>query len=266
MSWKDINEGGTNNTNLTLQAGESATVHIIGEPKSFWEHFFPSIQKSAICPHKGCAACNEETTKARLRHAFVVYDLGDDTVKVWAVSNTVALTVKNIWESYGGDLSEVDLDIKRTGTGLNTKYAVVPKKTKYNDTLIEGVELPNLDTIFTPATDEEIQSLLQSEIGDEATPSAAVSPKRPTPKTTKKAAKPVEESEAKEESSDEAKEPKADTQPKKTAADKISILRRILPKFSRLDTDTKREILSAFGKQTIAQLTAEELAQAEEMM
>ena len=262
MSWNDINEGGTSGNILSLQAGEKATVHIIGEPKSYWEHFFPNMQRSLICPHRGCPACNNDETKARLRHSFIVYDLGDKAIKTWTVSNTVALSVKNIWESYNGDLSSVDLEIKRTGTGLSTKYAVVPVKTKYEDSMIEGEELPDLDAIFTPATEEEIKSMLESEFGDEAGFEEEKEEKKPAAKKAAKKAKATPSEDKKEEApakEEETQKPAANT-------DRMNILRRCLPKFGKLDAESKKTILSAFGKANLAQLTADELLQAEEMM
>lgn len=261
MSWSDINEGGTSSNILSLQAGEKATVHIIGEPKSYWEHFFPNMQRSLICPHRGCPACNNDSTKARLRHSFVVYDLGDKAIKTWTVSNTVALSVKNIWESYDGDLSTVDLEIKRTGTGLSTKYAVVPVKTKYEDSMIEGEELPDLDAIFTPSTEEEIKSMLESETGEEI---ATEEEKKPAPKKSTKKAK--AENVPSEDKKEEAPQAPQETKKPEAGTDRMTILRRCLPKFSKLDAESKKTILSAFGKANLAQLTAEELLQAEGMM
>ena len=222
------------------------------------------MQRSLICPHRGCPACNNDETKARLRHSFVVYDLGDKAIKTWTVSNTVALSVKNIWESYDGDLSSVDLEIKRTGTGLNTKYAVVPVKTKYEDSMIEGEDLPDLESIFTPATEEEIKSMLESEVGDEEA-EQAVEKSKPAKPAAKKPAKKAVKAEAvgsedvKEEAPHETKKPE-------TSNDRMVLLRRCLPKFGKLDGETKKTILSAFGKANLAQLTADELLQAEEMM
>ena len=266
MSWKDINEGGTSGNILSLQAGEKATIHVIGEPKSYWEHFFPSMQRSLICPHRGCPACNNDETKARLRHSFIVYDLGDKSIKTWTVSNTVALSIKNIWESYNGDLSGVDLEIKRTGTGLSTKYAVVPVKTKYDDSMIEGEDLPDLDSIFTPATEEEIKSMLESELGDEAGFEEKEEKKPAAKKSTAKKAVKAEAVGSEDPKPQKESHTPQETKKPETSTDRMTILRRCLPKFGKLDGDSKKTILSAFGKANLAQLTAEELLQAEEMM
>lgn len=269
MSWKDITEGGGSAGILSLQAGESALVHVIGEPKSYWEHFFQSMQKSLICPHRGCPACNNDKTKARLRHSFVVFDLNEKQVKTWSVSNTVALSIKNIWESYGGNLDEVDLKVKRTGTGLSTKYSVVPVKTVYDEAMIEGVELPNLDAIFQSATEEEIKAMLEDELAERGEEEPAAEEEAPKKATTKKpAAKKAVKAEPVEEEEPVAEEPA----PVKTAApavgnaDRMTVLRRCLPKFGKLDAETKQTVLSAFGKKNLAQLTLEELLQAESMM
>lgn len=266
MSWKDINEGGTSGNILSLQAGEKVTVHVIGEPKSYWEHFFPNMQRSLICPHRGCPACNHDETKARLRHSFIVYDLGDKSIKTWTVSNTVALSVKNIWESYDGDLSSVDLEIKRTGTGLSTKYAVVPVKTKYDDSMIEGEELPDLDAIFTPATEEEIKSMLESEVGDEEAEQAVEKSKPATKKTTAKKAVKAEAVGSEDPQPQKESHTPQETKKPETNTDRMTILRRCLPKFSKLDADSKKTILSTFGKSNLAQFSADELLQAESMM
>lgn len=274
MAWKDINENGGTGGILSLQAGESALVHVIGEPKSFWEHFFQAMQRSLICPHRGCPACNNDKTKARLRHAFIVYDLNEKQIKTWTVSNTVALAVKNIWESYGGDLSEVDLKIKRTGTGLSTKYSVVPVKTSYDEEMIAGMDLPDLNATFAPATEEEIKSMLEDEVaerGDEPEEESPKSKSAAKKGTAKKAVK----VEAVEEDAEKEEEPaaKAEAKPEVKAApapasgaDRMTVLRRCLPKFGKLDAETKQSILGAFSKKNLAALSLEELLQAEEMM
>lgn len=274
MAWKDINENGGTGGILSLQAGESALVHIIGEPKSFWEHFFQAMQRSLICPHRGCPACNNDKTKARLRHAFIVYDLNEKQVKTWAVSNTVALAVKNVWESYGGDLSEVDLKIKRTGTGLSTKYSVVPVKTSYDEAMVAGVDLPDLDSIFAPATEEEIKAMLEDELAERGEEPEEESPKS-KPAAKKGTAKKAVKAEAVEEDAESEEEPAAKPEAKPetkaapapaSGADRMTVLRRCLPKFGKLDAETKQSILGAFSKKNLAALSLEELLQAEQMM
>ena len=130
--------------------------------------------------------------------------------------------------------------------------------------MIEGEDLPDLEAIFTPATEEEIKSMLESEVGDEEAEQAVEKSKPAKPaakKPTKKAVKAeaVGSEDVKEEAPQETKKPEASN-------DRMVLLRRCLPKFGKLDGETKKTILSAFGKANLAQLTADELLQAEEMM
>jgi hypothetical protein len=63
-----------------------------------------------------------------LRYEFKVLDLTTNTDKLWAVSKTVAMQLRDYFaEEY------YLLKIQRNGTGLNTKYQIMPAQSNPDD-------------------------------------------------------------------------------------------------------------------------------------
>lgn len=160
--WNDVgmNSGGADF--LKPVAGQLMKVHVLGEaegapaePKSFFQYFNQDVQRGVVVPrgHK------DATIKVRAQHAILVWSFADETVKVWAVGNRVAAALKGIMETYDGSFSTVDLTIKRSGAGLDTVYQVTPKPTEFDASVLEGVEIPDLETLFAENTEEEIENL-----------------------------------------------------------------------------------------------------------
>lgn len=163
MGWRDIGTGGGGGGAnwLKVKAGEKAMIHVISsEPHSFNSHFFQQLQKGATCPGEGCPACalKDKDHRPRWQHALVVYSYADKSCKIWVMSNTTAEQVKNIYDTYKS-LSKVDLAVSRTGSGLDTKYGVVPFGTKWKDAMLPA-EVPDLDEVLKPATPEAIEQML----------------------------------------------------------------------------------------------------------
>ncbi len=171
MGWDDVNEGG--GTTLKIKAGTPAKIHIINAadgPKSFHSVYFEAVNRGAIVdkdnnPLDGLG----DEYKLRKRHAFVVFDHADQEVKTFVCSNQVANAIKAINDEFGS-LDDLDLKITRTGDGLNTKYQVLNIPKKFNDDMIDGKELPDLEEIFKITPDEDIEKLRSGELPDNAPP------------------------------------------------------------------------------------------------
>lgn len=203
MGWDDVNEGG--GTTLKIKAGTPAKIHILNAadgPKSFHSVYFEAVNRGAIVdkdnnPLDGLG----DEYKLRKRHAFVVFDHADQEVKTFVCSNQVANAIKAINDEFGS-LDDLDLKITRTGDGLNTKYQVLNIPKKFNDDMIEGKELPDLEEIFKITSDEDIEKLRAGELPDNAPP-LEDEEAAPAPAKAKAKAKPAPKEEPEEEAAEE---------------------------------------------------------------
>jgi len=157
--WSDIGNSNERSAIVKISAGEKVILHVLSEePYSFRQHYFQAVNRGAICAGSACPAC-QNGHSVRKQHAFVVYDLTAGEVKIWVMGNTVAEQLKAIYDEYGHSLADVDLSVKRVGTGKSTKYIIMPMKTKYSNEA-DDVELPNLSEIFKPSSPEKINNYM----------------------------------------------------------------------------------------------------------
>lgn len=206
MGWEDVGQGGGGDF-LKIEPGSKVRLHVLSEePHSYWQYFNDKIQRGVVVPD-GYDAGNE---KLRRQHALAIFNMDAKEAKVWLMGNRVAGEIKNIFDNYQG-LSTIDLIVSRTGTGKSTKYAVVPVPTKFQDSWLEGLTIPEPTEIkaLQPAEDDVIQALMAGQ-----DPSADF--QEPAAEETAQAETPAEETAAPEESFEEAAEepaPKAVVKP-----------------------------------------------------
>lgn len=162
MAWNDVgmNAGGADF--MKFESGKTKKVHVLGEaegapsePKSFFQYYNQDVQRGVVVPR----GYKDPSIKIRAQHAFLVWSFEDEAVKVWAVGNRVAQSLKGTLEAYEGSFATIDLMVKRNGQGLETTYIITPKPTEFDASVIEGVELPDLETLFAENTPEEIEDL-----------------------------------------------------------------------------------------------------------
>lgn len=177
MGWNDVTEGGGGDY-LKLKAGEKVRVHVLlADGEEPFTHF--SIYNKEI--KKGARVAEDYVPtgalKKRKQHAVNVFDLNASVVKVWVMSNTTAMELKNLFEQ-NGSLEGHDLIIKRTGTELETKYSVQPAMDgcQYDPSFIEGVTLPDLPTILAVESDERIAAVEAGLDPDDGEPAAEDAP------------------------------------------------------------------------------------------
>jgi hypothetical protein len=176
MAWKDVgmNAGGADF--MKFESGKSVKVHILGEaegapaePKSFFQYYNQDVQRGIVVP----AGYKDPSIKIRAQHAFLVYSYDDQAIKVWAVGNRVAQSLKGTMEAYDGSFESVDLVVKRSGQGLDTTYVITPKPTEFDAANIEGLELPDLEALFAEGTAEDIENLKNGIVPTSGEPEAA---------------------------------------------------------------------------------------------
>lgn len=156
MGWNDVgmNAGGADF--LKIEPGQSVLVHVLSdEPVSFFQYYNQDVQRGLVVP----PGFKDSSIKLRAQHAVLVWSFKDEAVKIWAMGNRLATQVKGIMDTYDGSLSTVDINLKRNGTGKDTTYIPTPKPTTFDQALIDGVELPVLEEVFAPGSEEDIENL-----------------------------------------------------------------------------------------------------------
>lgn len=162
MGWQEVGLSAGGQDYIKVKAGQKVKVHVLSaEPYTFFQHFFNTIQRSAVCPGDGCPACaaNDKDMRKRTQHSFVVAD-EEGNVKVWNMGNETAEKVKNIYDTYESSLDSVDLVVNRTGTGKDTSYGVTPVAAKIDVSSVDMEALPNLEEIHAPASAEDIEKMM----------------------------------------------------------------------------------------------------------
>ena len=172
MAWTDITPGGSSDGADFIRLkndGDVVKVHVIlqegEEPVSFSSAFFKGVGakgRTAIIGEGSPLEGMEKEYSVRKKHAIPVVDMSDGKIKVLEMSNTLANTVKGIYEEYQG-FDTIDLKITRNGSGLQTKYAVVPVPTKYSEDTIEGQERPDFEKLYAPFSNEDIEKMMAGE-------------------------------------------------------------------------------------------------------
>ncbi len=158
MGWDDVKPGGAGGNFLKIAAGQKVLLHVFSEePYSFKQAFFNDVQRGAILDDETVKLVDKKLVRAQ--HALWVRDFSDNSDKVWMMSNATAEQVKNIFETYG-TLAEIDLVVARMGSGLQTKYQIVPKQTKFQD---DVPALEDLSLVLVAETAENVERLLRGE-------------------------------------------------------------------------------------------------------
>jgi len=163
MGWRDIGIGGGQSGYLKIAAGEKKMIHVLlkpgEEPHTFSQHYFKDLNRGAVCPGAGCPACESKLKELRPRyqHAIAIYSYTEKETKLWIMSNEVAQQVKTIYEGYK-TFDGHDLSVTRIGTGLETKYVVVPFNTRFQSSMVS--EVPNPEEVLAPADIETIETMM----------------------------------------------------------------------------------------------------------
>lgn len=140
---KEISKAGTNKGKfLYLKDGAKMRVRFLtdfedGTDVSFHDSY--SMNINIPCQERfgrSCPYCEEEGVRTRNQYVWSVYDYESKEVKLLmhAINNCSPVgALAAFYESYG-TLTDRDYEIKRTGSGTNTIYSVVPMdKSKFRN-------------------------------------------------------------------------------------------------------------------------------------
>jgi len=144
---------------MTLEAGDNK-IRIVSEFMDYAEHYDNEKKRSFICLGKeNCPYC-QAGDKPRVRYLGWVIDRKDSKIKLLRIGHSIFKQIGVLAkdEEYGfEDLPEYDMTIKKTGTGLDTEYSVVPARNNSPLTETEKTEIEK--TIKDP--NEIIESMKQ---------------------------------------------------------------------------------------------------------
>lgn len=185
IDWEDVapeqskgNSNGKGNF-LYLKTGNTYRVRLVGGAVVFHRIFHKGANgkpRTAICADpKNCSVLDlHKELKSQERYAIYVIDRADGKLKIMEGPRTVFLFFKQRYQSTKvkpGSAQGGDWEIKVTGTGLDTKYAVVyldptPFTDEEKSMLSEEFrdDRDKLAKMFAPLSDEDIEKRLFTDI------------------------------------------------------------------------------------------------------
>lgn len=114
---------------LKIEAGVPRDVRILNDtPGQKLLHGFG--KETVPCGGEGCLICEKGTEPVRQRFVTNVYDFTTKRVLLWEFGSMIAKQLKKIDESLSEEnkkITDVDLKVEATGSGMNTKYSVTPR-------------------------------------------------------------------------------------------------------------------------------------------
>lgn len=138
-SWDDVVKSSGSGDYVETKEGKPAMVHILGgAPRKIAEHW-NTKKEFRECAGPGCEFCGDLASWGKVRTAFSVpvYNFVTNKEGVLKKPYSVFKTIKETREAYNGDLSNVDFRISVEGSGLETKYSVIPVvPTKFKPNMI----------------------------------------------------------------------------------------------------------------------------------
>jgi hypothetical protein len=102
--------------------------------------------------------------KADKRYRAFLPILVNGEVKVWSMSKTSHMQLLDIADA-GGSLSGMELRIKRTGSGLATRYSVVPRGKRHD---ISDVPEVDIISMLGPITTEGVRKVIAEKLNKDS--------------------------------------------------------------------------------------------------
>lgn len=88
----------------------------------------------------------------------------DGDVKVWSMGKQAHIQLLEIADA-SGELKGLEVRIKRTGSGLTTRYNVVPKGKRHD---VSRIEEPDVIAMLGPITSDEVRKMIAEKLGKES--------------------------------------------------------------------------------------------------
>jgi hypothetical protein len=158
MGMKDIGTIGSGSQDFVkLKSGESVRLHVIDSDFYSFGQVYPEGSKRGFNVRPGQQVPGQAV---REQHAVRAYDFATKSVKVWAFGAKVAKDIQKAHQEWGGSFDKFDIKLSREGSSQNdTRYFVIAVPTEFKDSLMEGVEIPDLDEALPFAKPDELAAL-----------------------------------------------------------------------------------------------------------
>lgn len=88
----------------------------------------------------------------------------DGEVKVWSMGKMAHVQLLDIADA-SGELKGLEIRIKRTGSGLTTRYSIVPKGKRHD---VSRYEEPDVIAMLGPITSDEVREMITEKLGKES--------------------------------------------------------------------------------------------------
>lgn len=164
MENETVREGKSETNYVKFVEGDNQFRILDAEPKAVWVHWLATANNgkglSVVCLGKNCPMCakyrydkaNKVNTRDRLSRQFVinVYNRNTQRVELLQKGKSIFETLAN-YHKQMGDITGYDVNIVKTGKGLETKYMPVP--VMQSEPVPSDLELYNLDDVtkaFSP--------------------------------------------------------------------------------------------------------------------
>lgn len=163
MEWGAMpSSGEKSNVDFIKLASGDNKMRVVGKPSMInlhWENDLTGKNKKVICPGAGCPICKAGKAP-QTRYQVQIIDRVDGKVKVLEQGTQVFNAIKAyaMDEEYG-DPTKYDINIKKSGSGRDTKYTVMasPNKRPLTDDEQKAVsECKSLSEINKAKTIDEI--------------------------------------------------------------------------------------------------------------
>ena len=169
---ENVREGKSETNYVKFVEGDNQLRILDAEPKAIWVHWLANANNgkglSVVCLGKDCPMCakyrydkaNKVNTRDRLSRQFVinVYNRNTKRIELLQKGKSIFGALATFHKSMG-DITGYDMNIVKTGKGLDTKYTPVP--VMQSEPVPQGLELYNLDEV-TKAFDPMVVELLIS--------------------------------------------------------------------------------------------------------
>ena len=184
MSWNfDTSSSDNKKADFTKLPEGITRVRVVGlEPHVRWVHWINSLRKSVNCPGTGCAICevrkrekaNRATQTYEMSRRFAIWILNRETNKLEILEQGVSFfeDLRDIMEELSDDgksLIDIDLKVRRKGTGTNTSYRIaIDEEYPLSESDIKLTEnMFELPEYFRPFTVEQTIAIVNGATWDE---------------------------------------------------------------------------------------------------
>lgn len=179
MGWNDV-EGtpreATEKTPYTSFKEGNTVIRVIdNEPYSFWSHWMQKQQTSVTCLGKDCPICDviaEQKANKQTptygngkRHAIRIWNRETNQMEV-LIQGTKFFSQLLTLHKEVDDITKYDIKVRRTGSGTDTTYMLLPQQPADFDHAADLTEV-DMAELFAPKPKEIILQLMEGKSWDE---------------------------------------------------------------------------------------------------